>query len=204
MLHGKLPRRLSILLEGESLLNDATGLVLFRVRGRGGGHRGVQRGARHSQSFLVLAIGGASVGALVGAAWVALVRRLGDDYLIIASSILSGWASFLLGDTLHVSGVIATVATGLVCGWYQHVLFPAAVRMRGASFWTVLIFLLEAMVFMLIGLSLRDVLTRVGGIGVVLDGWPCRSSSSWSRSRLPGSRGSSDRTRCRSSCARSA
>jgi CPA1 family monovalent cation:H+ antiporter len=69
---------------------------------------------------------------------------------------------------LHVSGVIATVTAGLICGWNQHTVFSAAVRMRGTSFWTVMIFLMEAMVFMLIGSSLRGVVERVGGFGVVL------------------------------------
>jgi CPA1 family monovalent cation:H+ antiporter len=130
---------------------------------------GVFSAAEALQSFLILAIGGAVVGALVSATWVVLVRRLGDDYLMIAASVLSGWAAYMLAETFHVSGVIATVVNGLVCGWYQHILFPASVRMRGSSFWTVMIFLMEALVFMLIGLSLRGVIERVGGFGIVLD-----------------------------------
>jgi monovalent cation/hydrogen antiporter len=163
----KLPRRLSILLEGESLLNDATGLVLFRFA-VAAGVTGSFSASEALQSFVVLALGGAAVGALVSATWVVLVRRLGDDYLMIAASVLSCWAAYLLAETAHVSGVIATVVTGLVCGWYQHILFPASVRMRGTSFWTVMVFLMEALVFMLIGLSLRGVIERVGGFGVVL------------------------------------
>jgi monovalent cation/hydrogen antiporter len=164
----KLPRRLSILLEGESLLNDATGLVLFRFA-VAAGLTGAFSAGEALQSFLFLAIGGAAVGALVGAIWVVLVRRLGDDYLMIAASVLTCWAAYLLAETIHVSGVIATVVAGFICGWYQHVLFPASVRMRGTSFWTVMVFLMEALVFMLIGLSLRGVIERVGGFGVVLD-----------------------------------
>jgi hypothetical protein len=57
----------------------------------------------------------------------------------------------------------------LICGWYQHVMLSAAIRMRGTSFWTVLIFLLEASVFILIGSSLRGVIDRVGGVRVVID-----------------------------------
>ncbi|MEP9380462.1 Na+/H+ antiporter [Aquabacter sp. CN5-332] len=163
----KLPRRLSILLEGESLLNDATGLVLFRFA-IAAGVTGAFSATEALQSFFVLAIGGAFIGVIVSAIWVVLVRRLGDDYLIIAASVLSPWAAYLLAESIHVSGVIATVVTGLVCGWYQHVLFPASVRMRGTSFWTVMVFLMEALVFMLIGLSLRGVIERVGGFNVVL------------------------------------
>ena len=87
---------------------------------------------------------------------------------MIASSLLAPWAAYLLGEQLHVSGVIATVATELICGWTQHTVFSAAVRMRGGSFWNVMIFLMEAMVFMLIGFSLRGVVEHVGGFGGVL------------------------------------
>jgi CPA1 family monovalent cation:H+ antiporter len=162
-----LPQRLSILLEGESLLNDATGLVLFRFA-----VAAVVTGAFSASdalgSFALLAAGGAAVGAAVGGGWVLIVRHLKDDYLAIASSVLIGWSAYLLAEMMHVSGVIATVVAGLICGWYQHVVFSAAVRMRGTSFWTVMIFLLEASVFLLIGSSLRDVVTRVGGLEVVL------------------------------------
>jgi Na+/H+ antiporter len=164
----KLPHRLAILLEGESLLNDATGLVLFRfaiAAAVTGGFSAVDA----LGSFLLLALGGVAVGAAVGAAWVLVAPRLRDEYLVIASSVLVGWAAYLLAELVHVSGVIATVVAGLICGWYQHVVFSAAVRMRGSSFWTVLIFLLEATVFMLIGSSLRGVIERVGGFGVVVD-----------------------------------
>jgi CPA1 family monovalent cation:H+ antiporter len=163
----RLPRRLSILLEGESLLNDASGLVLFRFA-IAAGVTGTFNAGDAVGTFLMLAVGGAGVGALVGGICVVLVRRLEDEYLMIAASTLVPWAAYLLGEMLHVSGVIATVTAGLICGWYQHVVFSASVRMRGTSFWTVLIFLMEAMVFMLIGSSLRGVVERVGGFGVVI------------------------------------
>ena len=92
-----------------------------------------------------------------------LLRRLGDEHLMIAASVLVCWVSYLLGEALHVSGVIATVTAGLVCGWYQHVIVTASVRLRSIAFWQVLSFLLEAAVFILIGLSLRGVIERVGG-----------------------------------------
>ncbi|KAB0679021.1 Na+/H+ antiporter [Aureimonas leprariae] len=163
----KLPRRLGTLLEGESLVNDATGLVLFRFAVAATLTGTFSLGAAVG-SFAVLVGGGLLVGGAIGAVWVLLLRRLGDDHLMIAASVLVCWASYLLGEALHVSGVIATVTAGLVCGWYQHVIFTASVRLRGVAFWQVLIFLFEAAVFILIGLSLRGVLDRVGGIGVVV------------------------------------
>jgi CPA1 family monovalent cation:H+ antiporter len=163
----RLPKRLSILLDGESLLNDASGLVLFRFA-IAAGVSGAFSAVHALETFAILSIGGLLVGSVVGALWVMLTRRLGDAYLMIAASILAPWAAYAVGEMLHVSGVIATVTTGLICGWYQHVVFTAAVRIRGGSFWGVMTFLMEAMVFLLIGLSLRGVLERVGGIGVVI------------------------------------
>ncbi|WP_231639004.1 Na+/H+ antiporter [Sphingomonas profundi] len=164
----RLPRRLAALLEGESLLNDATGLVLFRFAVAATLTGAFSPGAALG-SFVLLVAGGVIVGAAIGGLWALLVRKLGDDYLIVAASILVCWAAYLAGEALHVSGVIATVTAGLVCGWYQHVLFTASVRLRGVAFWQVMVFLLEASVFILIGLSLRGVLDRVGGLGVVVD-----------------------------------
>jgi CPA1 family monovalent cation:H+ antiporter len=123
----KLPHRLSILLEGESLLNDATGLVLFRFAVAAAVTRTFSAGDALG-SFLLLALGGAAVGGALAAAWVFVVRRLRDEYLVIAISVLVGWIAYLVGETVHVSGVIATVTAGLICGWYQHVVFSAANR----------------------------------------------------------------------------
>ncbi len=164
----RLPRRLGTLLEGESLLNDATGLVLFRFAVAAVLTGAFSAGAAVA-SFAALVGGGLVVGGVIGAAWVIFVTRLRDEHLAIAASVLVCWASYLVGELLHVSGVIATVTAGLVCGWFQHVVFTASVRVRSLAFWHVMVFLLEAAVFILIGLSLRGVMERVGGIDVVID-----------------------------------
>ena len=160
----RLPRRLTTLLEGESLLNDASGLVLFRFA-VAAALTGAFDAGQASLSFAFLALGGIAVGGAAGALWVLLHRHLRDDMLMIVASMTLCWAAYLAGEALHVSGVIATVTAGLVYGWYQHVIFSANVRMRGAAFWQVMVFLFEALVFILIGFSLRGVLERVGGIG---------------------------------------
>jgi CPA1 family monovalent cation:H+ antiporter len=159
---------LSILLEGESLLNDATGLVLFRFAVTAA-LTGSFSAVGAISNFFLLALGGAAVGAAVGWFWLTVARRLRDEYLAIVTSVLVSWAAYLFAETLHVSGVIATVVAGLITGWYEHVVLSAATRMRGSSFWTVLIFLLEAIVFLLIGSSLRGVIERVGGFRVVVE-----------------------------------
>jgi CPA1 family monovalent cation:H+ antiporter len=78
------------------------------------------------------------------------------------------WAAYLAGEAVHVSGVIATVTAGIVFGWSQHVIQPARVRLQGSAFWRTLVFTLEALVFILIGFSLRGTLERVGGIEEVV------------------------------------
>lgn len=163
----KLPRRLTTLLEGESLLNDASGLVLFRFA-VAAALTGSFDAVDASLEFGFLAIGGVVVGAVVGGAWTFLLRRLGDETLMILASLILGWAAYLAGEAVHVSGVISTVTAGLVFGWYQHVVFTASVRIRASAFWHVMVFLMEAMIFILIGLSLRGVLERVGGFETVL------------------------------------
>jgi monovalent cation/hydrogen antiporter len=161
-----LPRRLSALLEGESLLNDATGLVLFRFAVAATLSGMFDAGAAVT-SFLFLALGGVVAGLAVAAAWVFVVKRLKDQTLTLMATTLMCWIAYLVGEALHVSGVIATVAAGLVLGWYQHIIFPGPGRLRGGAFWQTLVFVLEALVFILIGFSLRGVLDRVGGIEAV-------------------------------------
>ena len=103
-----LPRRLTTLLEGESLLNDASGLVLFRFA-VAATLTGTFDAGQAGISFAVLALGGIVVGGAIGGLWVLLLRPLRDDTLMIAASMLLCWAAYLSGEAVHVSGVIATV-----------------------------------------------------------------------------------------------
>jgi CPA1 family monovalent cation:H+ antiporter len=162
-----LPRRLQALLEGESLLNDATGLVLFRFA-VAATLSGAFDAGEAVGSFLLVATGGAMVGTAIAFAWIAVLRRMTDETLVVATATLLCWAAYLAGEALHVSGVIATVAAGIVFGWHQHVVLAAKMRMQGSAFWRTLVFSLEALVFILIGFSLRGVLERVGGFEAVL------------------------------------
>jgi CPA1 family monovalent cation:H+ antiporter len=162
-----LPRRLMVLLEGESLLNDAAGLVLFRFAVAAAMTGAFSIGDAVA-TFSYLAIGGLATGSALGFLWVKSLRLLNDPSLTIVAAVLLPWAAYIGGEALHVSGVISTVAAGLMLGWHQHEVFSAAVRMRGAAFWQLVIFLLEALVFILIGLSLRGVIERLGGVGDAL------------------------------------
>lgn len=161
-----LPRRLTTLLEGESLLNDATGLILFRFAVAatlsGTFHAGEAVG-----QFAFVAIGGALVGIAMGALWLVAVKWLNDRMLVIAATVILCWLSYLAAEALHVSGVIATVVAGLVQGWFQHTVLPAWARLQGRSVAELINFVLEAFVFILIGFSLRGALERIGGIGAI-------------------------------------
>ena len=161
-----LPRRLTALIEGESLLNDATGLILVRFA-VAATLSGVFHAGDAVQSFTLVAIGGVAVGLAVGAAWTFVVRYLHDRMLIVVATTSLGWAAYLAGEAVHVSGVIATVAAGLVLGWYQHTILSADVRLLGNSVWRIMVFVLEALVFILIGFSLRGVIDRIGGITAI-------------------------------------
>ena len=163
----RLPRRLSTLLEGESLLNDAAGLVLFRFAVAAVLTSTFSFGAA-TGTFFLLVMGGIAVGAAISGLWVLLLRRLDDDTLMIAATLLVCWSAYIAGELLHVSGVIAVVTAGLTCGWFQHVVFSASVRIRALAFWQVLVFLLEAAVFTLIGLSLRGLVDRVGDPALIV------------------------------------
>lgn len=161
-----LPRRLTALLEGESLLNDATGLILFRFA-VAATLSGAFNAIEALRNFAVVAVGGVFVGAAVAGLWILAAKRLRDRTLVVVATLLLSWTAYLAGEAVQVSGVIATVTTGLALGWYQHVIFPAEVRLVGNSVNHVLVFLLEALVFMLIGFSLRGVIDRMGGIEAV-------------------------------------
>lgn len=163
-----LPRRLRALVEGESLLNDATGLVLFRFAVAATLSGTFSLGSALG-SFAWLALGGAIVGAVIAGAWIFVLRRLENETLIVMSALLLSWASYIAGEKLHVSGVIAVVTSGLIFGWYQHVIYNAAVRLRSNSVSHIMMFILEALVFILIGFSLRGVMDRIGSSGEFID-----------------------------------
>jgi len=154
---------MSALLQGESLLNDASGLVLFRFA-LVAALTGVFSATAAIGTFCLLSIGGALVGWVVAQLGLVVIRRLNDSELTITATLLLATVSYVGGERLHVSGVLATVTTGLILGWRQHSDFTATTRIRAHAFWKVLVFLLESILFILIGLSLRGVLARVGGM----------------------------------------
>lgn len=157
----RLPRRLLTVLEGESLVNDASGLVLYRFAAAAA-LGGVFDIWHATASFALVAAGGVAIGYAVGVAQVWLLRRLHDPKLEITASFLAAYASYIGAEEVGASGVLATVACGIVLGWRQHEAFTSETRLEARAAWGFVTFVLEALVFVLIGLSLRGVLARMG------------------------------------------
>jgi CPA1 family monovalent cation:H+ antiporter len=157
----RLPRRLLTVLEGESLVNDASGLVLYRFAAAAalGGAFDIWLA---SGEFVLVIAAGIAVGYACGVALVWLLTRLHDTNLEITTSFLAAWASYIAAERLGASGILATVACGLVLGWRQHETFTSESRQEARAAWRFVVFVLEAIVFVLIGLSLRGVLARLG------------------------------------------
>lgn len=155
-----LPRKLLVLLEGESLLNDATGLVLYKFS-LVAVLTGVFSMTAALEEFAWLSIGGILLGGAFGYLVYKTLRYLQDTELMILASALPGWICYVVGEHIGVSGVIATVTYGMMLGWHQHEIMTATARRRGAAFWQIMIFVFESLVFILIGLSLRGVWERI-------------------------------------------
>jgi monovalent cation/hydrogen antiporter len=157
-----LPARVITLLEGESLVNDASGLVLFRLA-VAASLTGVFSATHAAFDFAWLAAGGVALGVAFAYASIFVIKRIADSDLTIVWSFMTAWISYIAAEKLGVSGVLSTVACGMIMGWRQHDLLSAVTRTRSLAVWGIVVFVLESLIFILIGLSLRGVLTRLGG-----------------------------------------
>jgi CPA1 family monovalent cation:H+ antiporter len=162
------PRRLVNVLEGESLLNDATALVAYKVAvaaAVGGGFTLAEAGLR----FLGVAAGGIAIGLVVGWLIAEIRRRVDDPMTEVTISLFTGYAAFLPADELGVSGVLAAVTAGVYLGWRAPELTSPETRLQSYSLWTILIFLLNATLFVLIGLQLPVIVEGLRESGI--DAW---------------------------------
>jgi len=161
-----LPRRMMTILGGESLINDATALTLFRVFVAAAAGTGVTLlGA--TGMFLLAAVGGTAIGLAVG--WVVhrVRRRLDDATVESALGLVAPFAVYLLAELAHTSGVLAVVVAGLYLG--NHASESGyATRLQEQAVWQASDTILESVVFALIGLQLTSVVAQAGDIGPLL------------------------------------
>jgi Na+/H+ antiporter len=155
------PRRLVSVIEGESLINDGTALVAYRtaVGAVGGGFSLWEAG----MEFVLGAIGGILIGLAVGWVIAEIRRRIDDIPVEITISLLSGYAGYLPAEAIHASGVLAAVTVGIVLGWQAPQISTASMRLQGYAVWEIVTFLLNALLFVLIGLQLPMILEGLSG-----------------------------------------
>jgi monovalent cation/hydrogen antiporter len=155
-----LPRNLVAVIEGEGLLNDATALVVYRFA-VAAAVTGTFSLSHATWKFAVSVVGGIGVGLAVGFVIRQVRRRLDHSPTEIAIALLSGYFAYLPAEALDVSAVLAAVTVGLYMGWYTPELTTARTRLQGEAVWEIVTFVLNAVLFTLVGLELRPI---VGGI----------------------------------------
>ncbi len=154
------PDRVALLVEGEAMINDASALVAYRVA-----VAAVVTGAfsfgEAGLDFVVSALGGVAVGLAVGWLGDQVHRRLTDVPLAIVLTLVFAYGAYIAAEELGVSGVLGTVTAGLWLGWQSPRHFDPDTRLSGVAFWSVLVFLLNALLFLLLGLQFPRIVEEV-------------------------------------------
>lgn len=151
------PRRVVSILEGESLLNDATALTIYRAALGAAAAAAAVSVVGSLGSFVVVALGGILIGLVVG--WVVTWVRthLEDTPVEITVSLLTPYAAYLPSELLHVSGVLAAVTAGLYVGRRSSRIMGSEARLAGRAVWESLVFLLNGVVFLAIGFQISSI-----------------------------------------------
>jgi monovalent cation/hydrogen antiporter len=157
-----IPRRMVTVVEGESLVNDATALVFYRtavVATVTGAFSLWEAGGR----LVLNAVAGVAIGLAVG--WVIrqIRRRIDHAPTEITLALLTGYLAYLPAEALGVSAVLAAVTAGIYLGWYTPELTTTETRLQGEAFWRILVFVMNAVLFTLIGLQLPQILDSLEG-----------------------------------------
>ena len=151
------PRRIVTILEGESLINDATALILY-TSAIGAMTQSTFSLVDVGAGFFFKAAGGIAIGVLVGLLLVRVWRKISDPTLEIVVSLLVPFAAYLPAVALGVSGVLAAVTGGIVAGRHGATALSPNARLMGTGVWSVLIFLINGFAFLLIGVQLPGIL----------------------------------------------
>lgn len=162
----KVPRTLSSILEGESLLNDASSLIIFRFA-----LVAVATGQfiwfDAALNFTWMIVGGIAIGLLIGLFFKKLHKYLPTDAnMDIALSLIAPYAMYIAAEEAHSSGVLAVVSGGLFLSNHRHAFLSSTSRIRGINVWESFCFVLNGLVFIIIGLALPEITAGLGGIGL--------------------------------------
>ena len=155
----RLPKRIIAVLEGESLINDASALILYRIA-VAATLAGAFRFHGLASSVALPAVVGVGTGLIAGAGANWLMLHLKDRFLEIVTSFLAAFASYFADDWIDGSGVLAAVACGGMIGRAQ-IRLAAQTRLESTSSWELVEFVLASLVFLLVGLQLRGILARL-------------------------------------------
>ncbi len=160
------PRRVIVILEGESLVNDASALVLYRTAVAAAVTGAFSFGEAIVRFFLD-AGAGVLIGLFVGWCLIQAAKRTQDELAEILLTLAGPYAAWMIGETLHVSAVLACVAGGLYTRKHVSTAIGAKARLQSRAVWDLFVFVLNAMIFMLLGLQFTD---QIGGMAS-LDIW---------------------------------
>jgi Na+/H+ antiporter len=156
-----LSRKTTTILEGESLINDASALVAYRfaVAAVTGTAFVIWKASLH---FVILMAGGLAVGFVMGKVLSFILNKVRDNNMVtISFTLLMPFVTYLFAEQLHVSGVIAVVILGLGISRFSNKIFPESLKRQSKSIWEIIIFLLNGLIFILIGLQLPYVIRRI-------------------------------------------
>lgn len=151
----RIDKRLAVIIEGESLLNDGTAVVLFQILLASliAGSAGIAKGAGQ---FVLAVVGGAVLGSALGYLVGKMTATIDDPEIEITLTTIAAYGSYLLAYHLHLSGVIATASAGLMVGNFgAKRVMSARTRAALESFWEYTAFVMNSLVFLLIGLEVR-------------------------------------------------
>lgn len=157
-----LNKKVITILEGESLVNDASALIAYRfaIVAIGTGSFALREAGI---GFLVVVCGGILAGLIIGSICILLHKLIGNNSIISTSlTLLTPFVAYLVAEHWHTSGVLAVVAAGLMISWRSSEIFSYETRIRNSAVWDTIIFLLNGFIFIIIGLELPTILGDLG------------------------------------------
>lgn len=162
----KVPRRMSSILEGESLLNDASSLIIFSFA-MIAVHTGKFVWYNAALEFTWMVAGGVGTGLLIGFIFMKAHKLLPTDANVdIILTFVTPYAMYIAAEEVHGSGVLAVVSGGLLLSYHRHRFLGGSSRLRGENVWQSFVFLLNGIVFLMIGLDLPEIVSGLKAEGI--------------------------------------